>query len=419
MSVVNGYRCVACAGTQPAEFGGYLCPHCGGNLDINYDYAGAVSRIDDEGFGVNTDGMFGFAPLLPVECTGSFPLKVGATPLYPATRLGRSLGLNRLYFKDETVNPSASTKDRASAVVLRRALELDVTTVATASTGNAASSMACMAAGLGLHAVVFVPEKVPAAKLAQLLCFGAQVLAVRGNYDAAFDLCLEACAEFGWYNRSTGLNPFTREGKKTCSYEIWEDLGRQAPDWIVVPTGDGNLASGIWKGWRDLRAAGLVDRLPRIVCAQSENSAAISLTSRRVVESGESGDWSRVVLAEVNASTVADSISVDRPRDGLAAVRAVVESSGLAVTVSDEEILQAIPEIARSTGLFLEPSAAVSWAAVRHLVQNQQVGDNDRVICLASGSGLKDIPSAQRAAGAPLVIDPDIQSLRRALAGRQ
>ena len=190
-----------------------------------------------------------------------------------------------------------------------------------------------------LDAVVFVPESAPAAKLAQLRAYGAQVLAVRGNYDVAYDLCLAACDHFGWYNRSTGYNPFTREGKKTCAFELWEDLGRRIPDRVVVPTGDGNIISGIWKGWRDLKAVGLIDRLPQIDCAQSAESGAICRTVRRLRSSGQAvEDWSRVTVDEVAAATAADSICVDRPRDGLAAVRAVMESGGEAVTVAEGEI---------------------------------------------------------------------------------
>jgi threonine synthase len=265
-----GYCCIACGTTQATDYAGFVCPHCDGNLDIRYDYESV-----DEGF-ARGEGVFRYAPLLPVADPGpSLPLRIGGTPLYAATRLGESVGLKELYLKDETVNPSASMKDRASAIALRRALDTGAETVAVASTGNAGSSTACLAAAMGLRAVVFVPESAPIAKLTQSLAYGANVLAVRGSYDDAYDLCLRASQEFGWYNRSTGFNPFTREGKKTCSFEIWEQLG-QVPDRVIVPTGDGNILSGIWKGWCDLHAAGLIDRLPRIDCAQSTASAAIS-----------------------------------------------------------------------------------------------------------------------------------------------
>ncbi len=406
---MNGYRCIVCAETQTADFAGFVCPSCGGNLDITYDYADIrqdfVQDID-------------YAPFLPVSrLEGPFPLRVGRTPLTAAARLGESLGLRNLYLKDETSNPSASTKDRASAVALRRAMDVGAEVVAVASTGNAGSSLACLAAALGLRAVVFVPESAPVAKLTQALSFGATVLAVRGNYDAAFDLCLQASDEFGWFNRSTGYNPFTREGKKTCAYEIWEDLGRRVPDRVVVPTGDGNLLSGMWKGWCDLKAVGLIERLPKIDCVQSDASAAICRTVRKLRDHGASEpDWSEVVMDEVSATTVADSISVGRPRDGLAAVKGIFESSGEAITVPDEEILAAIPEIARNTGIFAEPAAAAPWAAVKQMARDKKIETDELVVCLVSGSGLKDISNAAAAVSKPLTVDPNIESVSEVLA---
>jgi threonine synthase len=401
---MNGYRCIACAETQMADFAGFVCPSCSGNLEITYDNAAVRKAIAQD---------FRYAPLLPVsELDAPFPLRIGGTPLTAAPRLGQPLGLRNLYLKDETSNPSASTKDRASAVVLRRAMDIGAEVIAVASTGNAGSSLACLAAALGLRAIVFVPESAPAAKLTQSLAFGATVLAVRGSYDNAFDLCLAACDEFGWFNRSTGYNPFTREGKKTCAYEIWEDLGRRVPDRVVVPTGDGNLLSGIWKGWCDLQAVGLIERLPRIDCVQSEASAAICHTVQRLRDQGDvQPDWSELSIDEVRASTVADSISVDRPRDGLAAVKSILQSGGAAITVPDEEILSAIPEIARATGVFAEPAAAAPWAAVKQMARRKKIDPDELVVCIVSGSGLKDIANAAAAVGKPLTIDPTIEAV--------
>lgn len=405
---MNGYCCIACATTQAADFAGFVCPSCGGNLDVTYDYEAIRKEFVQD---------FDYSPFLPVSrLDTSFPLRVGRTPLIAAARLGKSLGLCGLYLKDETRNPSASTKDRATAVALRRARDVGAETVAVASTGNAGSSLACLAAALDMRAMVFVPENAPIAKLTQALSFGATVLAVRGNYDDAFDLCLQASGEFGWFNRSTGYNPFTREGKKTCAYEIWEDLGRRVPDRVLVPTGDGNLLSGMWKGWRDLHAVGLIDRLPRIDCVQSESSAAICHTVKRLRQQGDSDpDWSTLVVDDVKATTVADSISVDRPRDGLAAVKAVIQSGGEAITIPDKEILAAIPEIARATGVFAEPAAAAPWAAVKQLVRDKKLAADELLVCVVSGSGLKDVANARTAVGEPLAVDPSIEAVRNAL----
>jgi threonine synthase len=199
------------------------------------------------------------------------------------------------------------------------------------------------------------------------------VLAVRGTYDDAFDLCFEVCEKRGWFNRNTGYNPYTREGKKTCSFELWEQLGESTPDRIIVPVGDGNIISGI------------------------------------------SIDWSRVEIEPVAATTVADSISVDLPRDGLAAVRAVIESGGEAVTVPDDDILAAVPEIARGAGVFVEPSCATTWACLGKMVAGARIDKNERVVCLLTGSGLKDIGAARRVAGEPTVIEPTVEAAEKAL----
>jgi threonine synthase len=416
---MSGYRCIACAAVQPADFDGFLCPSCGGNLDIRYDYE-AIACDLAKGFDAGASGIFRYRALLPInEPEPAIPLRIGATPLYRSERLGQSAGLNSVYIKDDSLNPSASLKDRANVVALCRALDTGAGVVATASTGNAGSSMACLAAAMGLQAVVFVPESAPAAKLAQLRSYGAPVLAVRGNYDAAFDLCLAATKAFGWYNRSTGYNPFTREGKKTCAFEIWENLGRSVPDRVVVPTGDGNIISGIWKGWRDLQAVGLVDSLPKIDCAQSVQSAAVCQTVHRLRASGQTvEDWSQLRIDEVEAVSSADSICVDRPRDGLAAVRAVMESGGEAITVEEDEIPVAAYEMARLAGVFPEPAAAVPWAAAKRMADAGVIDKDESVVCLVTGSGLKDSAGASRIAPEPVVIEADLEAVERAVAGR-
>jgi threonine synthase len=405
-----GYQCIACDAVQSADYEGFACPACGANLDIRYDYDAI-----DAGFGTGSD-IFRYAALLPVDNPGSsLPLTIGGTPLYQVPRLGESIGLQNLYLKDDTGNPSASFKDRASAIALQRAKETGAGTVAVASTGNAGSSTACLAAAIGLRAVVFVPENAPTAKLTQSLAYGATVLAVRGSYDDAYDLCLEASREFGWYNRSTGFNPFTREGKKTVSFEIWEQLGR-VPDRIIVPAGDGNILSGTWKGWCDLHAADLVDHLPKIDCAQSTASAAISLAVEQHRGRGAEIDWQTVDIASVDAGTIADSIAVNKPRDGLAAVKAVIQSGGEAVTVADDEILAAVRNIARYTGVFAEPAAGASVAAARRLVRDKKLEPDETVVCLVTGSGLKDVANATTIAGEPITIDATLDAVRQSLA---
>ncbi len=412
----SGFRCFRCGAEQGAEFSGYVCPVCGGNLEVRYRWpqGGLAGGWLDEG----RRDIFRYRALLPVSDLGlASPLRVGMTPMYQPSRLGKMAGLNQLYLKDDGQNPSASFKDRAGAVALVRARETGAKVLCGASTGNAGSSMACLAASVGMPCVIFVPEKAPAAKIAQLLVFGAKVLAVQGTYDDAFDLCMEVCAKRGWFNRNTGHNPFTREGKKTAAFEIYEQLGK-IPDWVAVPTGDGNIIAGIWKGFCDLKEAGIVDRTPKMLCAQSTQSQAIAAAVWTQQEAGNSRpDWKALEITPVAATTVADSISVDIPRDGLAAVRAVMESGGAAVAVSDEEILGAIPELARGAGVFAEPAASCAWAGVKAAAKRGIMGADETVVCMCTGNGLKDVASARKVAGEPVSVAARVEAAMAATEG--
>ena len=412
----SGFRCFRCGTEQGADFGGYVCPACGGNLEVRYAWpqGAPAGWWRDE----SRKDVFRYRPLLPVSRLElASPLRVGLTPLYAAPRLGASAGLNHLFLKDDGQNPSASFKDRAGAVALVRAREIGAQVLCGASTGNAGSSMACLAASVAMPCVIFVPEKAPAAKIAQLLVFGARVLAVRGTYDDAFDLCMAVCERRGWFNRNTGHNPFTREGKKTAAFEIFEQLGK-IPDWVVVPTGDGNIIAGIWKGFCDLKEAGIADRTPKMLCAQSADSRAISAAVWALQQAGNrTPDWKTVEIAPVAATTVADSISVDIPRDGLAAVRAVIESGGAAVAVPDADILGAIPEIARGAGVFAEPAASCAWAGLKKAARDGLVKPDETVVCMCTGNGLKDVASARKAAGEPTPVANGVDAAMAATEG--
>jgi threonine synthase len=392
----TGLRCVKCGATTPIADDRYVCPKCGGNLLVEYDLEALRKTVTRESFAKNDDRtIWRYLPLLPVAERLPGP-PVGWTPLVPAPKLAAGLGLRQVLLKDDGKNPSASFKDRASAVAVQRARELGQKLVTGASTGNAASATAVLSAAVGMKSRIFVPKAAPRAKIAQLLTFGAEVLAVDGTYDQAFDLCLEATRQFGWYNRNTGYNPYTREGKKTVSYELCEQLGWRAPDLVVVPVGDGNIISGVGKGFQELLRLGLIDRMPWLLAAQAEGSAAIV--------NALNGDG---VIRPVSGDTVADSISVSLPRDGDAAVQAIRAADGFGVTVSDEAILAAIPEIARSAGVFAEPAAACAWAGLKEAVRRKLVDPNWQVVVLVTGNGLKDVGAAMKVAGEPRTIPAD------------
>ncbi len=424
---------MACGKLHLLEATPYLCPDHPADqlgdrpyptLDLAYDYDRIRAATNPARIAPDPDRSIGrYERLLPITGRESLaPLPVGDTPLLPAPRLAARLGLRDVWVKDDGRNPTASLKDRASAVVVARARELGLTTVATASTGNAAASLAGqMAVWPQGKCVIFVPHTAPPAKLAQLLVYGATVLAVEGSYDQAFDLCTAACARFGWYNRNTGMNPFTTEGKKTVSYEICEGLASQArlarqdgrepdrwlaPDVILVPVGDGSIIGGVHKGLADALALGWIEHMPRILGVQAEKSNALSQAWRR----GETDH-----LAPVQATTLADSISVDWPRDARKALGAVRQTGGAFIEVSDAAILEAMKLLARSTGVFAEPAASAATAGLLAAVEQRLITPHERVVILSTGNGLKDIASARRAAGEPQRVAVDIDAVAQVL----
>jgi len=410
MKKIKTLQCINCGRDHKLAEVKYTCASCGGNLQVIYDYNLIKKRLNYEVLKDNQDRtLWRYMEILPLAGFKMIPpVQVGWTPLYKAERLGSGAGVPNLYIKDEGRNPSGSLKDRAGAVVVSRARELKEKVIACASTGNAASSLACLTGSLDLRTVIFVPENAPAPKVAQLLVFGAVVIMVRGTYDAAFDLCLKAAAEYGWYNRSTGVNPFTREGKKTCAFEICEQMKWETPDKVLVPVGDGNMISGIWKGFVEFHRLGIIERLPQMVAVQAEGSDAV----KRAFESG--GD-----IQSVSGETVADSIAVGTPRDGMAAVMSIRDSKGFAVSVSDAEILAAIPEIAMGSNVFAEPAAAATYAGLKKAVKEGKVKDNESVVLIISGNGLKDIASAMKSVGKPYLIQPDMAELRKLVASNK
>jgi threonine synthase len=409
------YECSLCGTQYPPEDITYTCPKDGGNLDVILDYAAIRSSYQIEDILSSQEAsLWRYLPLLPVADPGgdATPLHAaGWTPVFSTDRLANKLGLRRLWVKDESRNPTASFKDRASAVVVGRAREIGAEVVVTASTGNAGAALAGMSAAVGQKAVIFAPRSAPPAKVAQLLIFGAQVLLVDGTYDDAFDLTIQAAQEFGWYCRNTGYNPFTAEGKKTAAFEIWE-WGRKSSEFdfqnsnlnIFVSVGDGNIISGIHKGFKDLLALGWLERMPRIFGVQAEGSAAIANSFFAGVEA----------ITPVSAKTLADSISVDLPRDGVRAVRAARQTGGAYVLVSDAEILVAIAELGK-VGIFAEPAGATAYAGLVKAVQSGQITPDDPVLVLNTGSGLKDVKAAMQAVSEATVIEPSLEAVKKVI----
>ena len=406
MTFVTNLECIECGETYEKEGIHYLCSNCGGNLEINYDYSAAAEEWHRyEAKKGNELSLWRYAPLLPVEPIQFGGLNVGWTPLIESVRLKELLGMPNLSLKDDSKNPTASLKDRATAIALARSLENGAEVITCASTGNAASSLAGLGASIGATVKIFVPENASRAKVAQMLLYGAEVFKVKGSYDDAFDLCIKATEKFGWYNRSSGFNPYLSEGKKTVAYEICEQLMWNPPDAIIVPVGDGCIIGGVHKGLKDLIEIGVISEMPRLIAVQADGANSIV----KAFESGEE-------IGTTSGKTIADGIAVGRPREGVKALRAVNETNGYALSVSDEEILEAVRTLTETAGVFVEPSAAATLAGLNKMLSSSLLSKSDRVVLLLTGHGLK-APEAAIGDLKTMTIEPDISDVEKVLEG--
>lgn len=398
------YRCTSCGKTYGRDEVRYLCPACGkqyhpgiplvGVLTAEFNYAAIRKRFKKSKPDWNLFSA--------VEEKYFPPYPVGNTAYFPAAGLGKGFGFEHVWLKNDGLNPSASLKDRASFLVVAEAARLKEDSVVAASTGNAASALAAVCASAGRQALIFVPQNAPRAKLVQMVLYGARVVPVKGTYDDAFRLSLEYTARKGGLNRNTAYHPLTIEGKKTVGLELFEQNGFRAPDAILVPVGDGVILSGVYKAFYDLKAAGLIKKLPRLVCVQAEKSSAI----HHYINTGKYRN-------ATNPATVADSISVSVPSNAHMARKAVLESDGFSVTVSDAQILEGQRILAAKTGIFAEPAASATVAALKKLRGSEQLGKREQMVLLITGHGLKDVEAAMRGVRIPTAIEATTEAIER------
>ena len=406
MKNVRHAKCVKCGKLYEATPNLTNCS-CGGILDIVYDYGYIKANLTKEKLAARRDNsMWRYRELLPVEeDTPNTPLRVGWSPLYEADRLAKQLGIKKLYVKDDGINPTASLKDRASAMAVAKAREAGAEVIACSSTGNAASSLAGNAAAAGLKTYIFVPSRAPKGKVAQLMTFGATVISVQGSYEDTFELSKAAIDRWGWYNRNAAINPYLSEGKKTVALEIMEQLDWQVPDYIAISVGDGCTIAGLWKGLKDLHAIGFIDRLPRLISAQAEGCCPLN----RAIETGE--PWH-----PMEENTLADSIAVGVPRNADKALMAIRESNGVTVNVSDEEIMAAQKLLGRTCGVFGEPAGVTGAAGLKKLCEQGRIEPDATVVSVVTGNGLKDVANAIKSCGEPISIPGDMDLLLKAFA---
>ena len=394
MDHVKSLKCLICGAEYRPDEIEYVCPKHGedGIVDVQYDYELIGRRISPASLAENRDyTIWRYKPLLPVEPDSPAPpLTVGWTPLYQADRLAAGLGLKHVWVKDEGREPSASFKDRASAIAVVKGRERGAEVITTSSTGNAGAALSALCASVGQKNVIFVPESAPPAKIAQLLVYGSTVILVRGTYDDAFELCAQAAKEFGWYNRNT---------------EICEQLAWDAPDRIFVSVGDGCVIGGVHKGLKDLMALGWIKSMPKIMGVQAAGSAALYDAWRTGIDAMQ--------MTPIDAQTIADSISAGLPADRIKGLAAVRETSGAYIRVTDDEILAAIPVLARGSGVFAEPAGAAAYAGLVKAVAEGLVDPEDRIVVLSTGNGLKDIASARKSVGEPFLVNCDLAEVKR------
>lgn len=403
-------KCLDCGREHGLDEVVYTCPHCGGLLDVDYDYDRMGEEIDRKDLGTRrAHSIWRYSEFLPIDAGHAITLGEGFTPLAKAEALGRSTGLRNLYLKLDFACPTGSFKDRGSSMMISKAKQIDVDTVAIDSSGNAAASIAGYSAKAGLRCYVFAPSYASAAKLVQSLAYGATVFAVEGSRGDTYETARAAYQRFGWYYCGFQTNPYATEGVKTVAYEICEQFGWIPPDRIVIPVGTGGNLVGCWKGLKELHELGWIPRLPSLVCVQSEGCAPISRAHR---------SGSKNIFPVERPRTVAEGLMITHPLKGKLVLKALSESGGVAETVGDEEILQAGRLLASREGVFVEPSAAVSVAGVVKLADSGSISEDETVVCVLTGSGLKTRDVYSEMVGRPVAIKPGMDDLEVMVHGR-
>jgi len=409
VALVKKLKCVLCGKEFDPESDTFTCTDCGpdGTLDVLYDYGEIKGKFTPKAlFQRKEKSISRYIDLLPISDPSFFPnLKVGCSPLYESSFWAKKLGVRQVLIKDDGRNPTASFKDRASFIGVAKAKEAGATSISCASTGNAASSLAGCAAVGGLDCYIFVPEKAPINKVTQLLIYGAKVFLVKETYEDAFRLASKAIETYGWYNRNSAINPYLVEGKKTCALELAEELSFDLPDKVFVSVGDGCIISGFYKGFYDLKQIGLIDEIPELIGVQAEGAAPIY---KAFIEG-------KNFITKEKTNTLADSIAVGEPRNWAKALRAVRNSGGDMVTVTDEEILEAMRLLARTSGVFGEPAGVAGFAGLLKYAQSHKLKGDESIAVIVTGNGLKDSESARKAAGRPFVVEPTLEAVSRIL----
>ncbi|AMA08113.1 threonine synthase [Picosynechococcus sp. PCC 73109] len=384
----------------------HVCEFCFGPLEVKYDYEQIASKVSRESIEAGPKSIWRYKEFLPVA---GEPIDVGTgfTPLLKANRLARRLGIKELYIKNDAVNmPTLSFKDRVVSVALTRARELGFSTVSCASTGNLANSTAAIAAHAGLDCCVFIPSDLEAGKVLGTLIYNPILMAVHGNYDQVNRLCSEVANSHGWGFVNINLRPYYSEGSKTLGYEVIEQLGWELPDHVVAPLASGSLFTKIYKGFNEFVKVGLVeDKAVRFSGAQAEGCSPISQAYKE----------GRDFITPVKPNTIAKSIAIGNPADGVYAVEIANKTNGNIEDVTDAEIVDGIKLLAETEGIFTETAGGTTIAVLKKLVEAGKINPDEKTVVYITGNGLKTQEAVQNAAGEPLTIEANLESFEQAL----
>ena len=401
-------ECINCGTRYPTDEVIYFCRKCGDILEIKLDYDLTRDVLKKSGWRKMPLSLWRYRDLMPInDASKIVTLNEGGTGLHKCNRLGKTLGLNHLYVKNEGENPTGSFKDRGMTVGVTKAVELGMKSVICASTGNTSASLAAYAAKAGLQCAVLIPSgKIAYGKLAQAIIYGAKVIQVRGNFDQALDIVFKLSEKHRNIYLLNSINPFRIEGQKSLGFEICEQLDNKPPDRLIVPVGNAGNISAIWKGFTEFHNLGFVKTLPKMTGIQAVGAAPIA----EAIKSGSSE------IKTVSApETIATAIRIGAPVSWKKAVNAIRDSGGTAETVTDEEILEAQKTLSRLEGLFVEPASASSIAGLKKLVENGTIDKNSRVVCVTTGHGLKDPDTAIKMSEKPLEVDAEVVAIEQAL----
>jgi threonine synthase len=406
LSAMVGLKCKECGTEYPAK-ATHVCEMCFGPLEVKYDYAKIKRNVTRATIQAGPHSIWRYRDFLPVESADPIDVGTGMTPLVKANRLARRLGLKNLYIKNDAVNmPTLSFKDRVVSVALTRARELGFTTVSCASTGNLANSTAAIAAHAGLECCVFIPSDLEAGKVLGTLIYNPTLMAVHGNYDQVNRLCSEVANTHGWGFVNINLRPYYSEGSKTLGYEVAEQLGWQLPDHIVAPLASGSLFTKIYKGFREFVEVGLVDDKPvRFSGAQAEGCNPIATAFKE----------GRDFITPVKPNTVAKSIAIGNPADGVYALELARKTNGHIEDVTDAEIIDGMKLLAETEGIFTETAGGTTIAVLQKLVAAGKINPDETTVVYITGNGLKTQEAVQGYVGEPLTIEPKLEAFERAL----